>query len=431
MNELEDRLRDAYHAAAITVRPEAVRALHATSVRPLHEGRGLARLRAGRNGGRWMGLLIPLGAAAAVTALVLAALAIVPRSGGHAATAPGASGGQGHGGQAAAALPEFTMSANGSDLQVIRTATGQVAGQVAAPAGQSFGYVAGTADDRTFLVAADLNPQTSCETFLYQVRLSASGQPSAPARFAGPGMAGVLPTAVALSADGGTAAVSTVRCAGEAAGQIGGAQVIGGIYLIGMATGHVTRQWAYNLADDYTHDLSLSADGSKVAFSMILNDSLVTGVRVLAAGVPSGMVDSASRVVLNQPRARYAGIDAAQISPDGGTLYACTTAGSAWTQETTTLAAYSATTGQRTRVLRSWPPSAALSCALTMDPAGRYLLLALGDTPDGKLVRPVPGQPKRGDAVTTKLIAVSLTSGGFSPLPTQLPGPATEGGLAW
>jgi hypothetical protein len=97
----------------------------------------------------------------------------------------------------------------------------------------------------------------------------------------------------------------------------------------------------------------------------------------------------------------------------------------------TTLAAYSATTGQQTRVLRSWPPSAALSCALTMDPAGRYLLLALGDTPDGKLVRPVPGQPKRGDVVTTKLIAVSLTSGGFSPLPTQLPGPAAEGGLAW
>jgi hypothetical protein len=184
------------------------------------------------------------------------------------------------------------------------------------------------------------------------------------------------------------------------------------------------------LSDDYTDDLSLSADGSKLAFSMILDNSLITGVRMLAASTPSGTVDAASQVVLHQPRAAYAGMGPAQLSPDGKTLYACSTASPAWQQVTLTLASYDSATGQQSRVLRTWPPSYDLSCALTMDPSGRYLLLMLSGTPGSKWVKPKPGTV-HPHPVATRLIAIDLASGRFSTLPTTLSGPAVSGSFAW
>jgi hypothetical protein len=291
--------------------------------------------------------------------------------------------------------------------------------------------VAGAADDRTFLVTAELNPQTACEAFLYKVQVSDSGRPSAPAPVAFGRLAGVLPTAVAMSPDGRTAVLSTVRCAAAIAGHADGTPGIGGFYLVDMATGRVTRQWSYSLPDDYTHDISLSADGSRVAFTMLLPPgNTQAGAETLDTSAPSGTLDSVSRVVLRPPHARYADVDAAELSPDGRTLYACTSTSSSYPVSTTTLAAYSATTGQRTRVLRTWPPSAALSCNLTMDPSGRNLLVEIGDTPDGKLTRPTK-RPMTRSPITTRLFALDLASGGFAALPTRIIGPVGAGTLAW
>jgi hypothetical protein len=428
MNELESRLRDAYRGAAGTVSPETIRELRING-RLAGDTRRPASGRPTVPGARGLlaGWLLPLGAAAAVAALVLGVLAVIPKAPGH-RTAPPATGR--HRAAAAAPLPGFSVLLGSAGLQVIDTGSGRVAGRAPAPAGQAFTAVAGTGDDRTFLLAADRNPQTSCTTFLYRVRLNDAGQPSALVPLPVSGLSGVLPTSVTLSADGRTGAFSTVRCAGEAPGRAGGTQAVGGVNLVDMTSGHVTRQWSYVLGDDYTDDLSLSADGSKLAFSMILDNSLITGVRTLAASTPSGTVDAASQVVLHQPRAAYAGMGPAQLSPDGKTLYACSTASPAWQQVTLTLASYDSATGQQSRVLRTWPPSYDLSCALTMDPSGRYLLLMLSGTPGSKWVKPKPGTV-HPHPVATRLIAIDLASGRFSTLPTTLSGPAVSGSFAW
>jgi hypothetical protein len=370
---------------------------------------------------------MPLGTAAAVTALVLGAFVIVHGTG----TGAGAGKVTRANGQAAAApLPEFTVITGVSGLQVVRTATGQVTGQVAAPAGQTFAYVAGAGDDRTFLVAADLNPQTSCRTFLYKVRLSGSGRPSAPALLPVSIPANSLPTALAVSADGGTAAFSGVHCA-TGSGHVESTQPIGDIYLVDLGTGHITRQWSYTLGEDYPGDFSLSADGSKLAFTQILNGTLETVARLLPTSAPSGTQDSASRVLL-RPRGSSAGVAMAVLSPDGGTLYACTQACTSPGAAGPALAAYSTATGRQIGVLRNWPAKTSLD-ALSIDPSGRYLLALLVRIthPATRTRTPKGGFLIKPAQATETVIAVNLASGRVRPLPIRIADRVGIGGIAW
>jgi hypothetical protein len=89
-------------------------------------------------------------------------------------------------------------------------------------------------------------------------------------------------------------------------------------------------------------------------------------------------------VVIHKPQGVYAAVEAAAISPDGGTLYACTLAstdGSSGT-DLSTLAAYSATTGQMERVLFRFRGNSFSSCGPTiMDPSGRYLAFSGSPSP--------------------------------------------------
>jgi hypothetical protein len=329
-----------------------------------------------------------------------------------------------------APLPEFTVITDGSGLQVMRTATGQVTGQVAAPPGQAFTDVAGAADDRTFLVAADLNPQTSCRTFLYQVRLNDSGRPSAPTLLPASIPANSLPTALAVSGDGRTAAFSAVHCA-TGSGHLGSTQAIGYIYLTDLGTGQITRHWSYTIGEDYPGDFSLSADGRTLAFTQILNGTLETVARLLPTSAPSGTEDSASRVLLRPP-GNAAGVAMAVLSPDGGTLYACTRACTSPGSAGPALATYSTATGRQTGVLRAWPANTSLD-ALSMDPSGRYLLGVLV-----RITHPATHTrtPKGGFLVTPAqatetVVAVGLGSGRVSPLPIRVGYRVGIGGIAW
>jgi hypothetical protein len=411
MNDTAGRLRDAYQAAAATVDAEQIRGLHEFRT-PGHRSRHRDRARRGR-----AGLLMPLGAAAAVVALLLAVTAIVPRlsGGGHhpAGTTPGAGTDGG--------VPEFTLVIVGGALQVIQTTTGQVAGRAAAPAGQGFSYVAAAAGDRTFLAAAQVYPTSACGTILYKVQLTADGQPSLTR------LDVTLPTAtqpdgLALSGDGSTAAFSLEGCTTPPPGS-GGKPLAGGIALIRLASGQVTRQWSYASGEPYALDLAtsslwLSADGSKLGFLQYpKDDTAELGARTLDTSAPSGPVDSVSTTGLHQPPSGYPRVETAGLSPDGATLYACTLSGPG-NAATLTLAAYGATTGQRTGVLHTWPAATGSGCDMIIDPAGGYALVTIVRTtlvPDKNLP---PGAKTLERTSTT--VAINLASGDVSgtvPLP--------------
>ncbi len=217
--------------------------------------------------------------------------------------------------------------------------TGAVAGRLSAPAGQAFAVITGTASDRTFFAATDLNPQTSCQTHFYQFSLSADGQPSALTALPVRPLPG-LPTALAASADGRLVAYSVTKCAGEAAGHIGNGQVSGGIGLINLVTGHVSRHWSYTLSEDYTTDLSMSADGSLLGYSNYLNAESPVG-RVLTASAPSGPDERYSRIVIRNPLTTA-------LSSDGSLIYAMIGA------RGQVLAAYA--TASRSRCCTAGPP---------------------------------------------------------------------------
>ena len=76
MNTMEDELRDAYQAAAETVRPDSIRGLPdqaARAARPAFRPASLARSRRAR-------VLVPLAAAAAVAAIAVTASLVMPAS---------------------------------------------------------------------------------------------------------------------------------------------------------------------------------------------------------------------------------------------------------------------------------------------------------------------------------------------------------------
>src|SRR5260370_6484028 len=139
-----------------------------------------------------------------------------------------------------------------------------------------------------------------------------------------------LPTSIALSADAHTIAYSVVHCANGATSKIGGSHPIGDIGMINLATTQV-KQWSFSLNEDYTSDLSLSANGGLAGFSSYLDTAAVGTVqagRVLAASSQPGTVQQRDPLVVRSPATANNRLDAVALSPDGHTLYACTQSGS-------------------------------------------------------------------------------------------------------
>jgi hypothetical protein len=423
MNDLEQRLRDAYRAAAATVRPDSVRGLHEFRV---HAPRVRHR--------RWIlgsGLAAPLGAAVAVAALVLAVAMIVPtltmRHGGAVATEPGAR------------IPQFTLADEGSDLRVIQTVTGRVVGKVSAPAGLSFTdaegnlhEMAGTANDRTFFVLASPVP-FSCRAFLYKVQLGPGGQPSL-IRLPVTLPAGTGIPALAASGDGRTAALLLSSC-GKLSPDASAMQANGGIVLVDLATGRLIRQWSYGPNEVAQIPPSgpyiyLSADGGQLAFPVYQKSTPQDlTVRMLATSAPSGTLDSASHVAWRQPQGYVmAAPPPMALSPDGKTLYACAGPLSRSSISITLLLAFSATTGRQIRVLHTWAPSRYVLCGVvTTDPLSGSLLAYVDSRMTGTATRPSRRSAATAPYPGTYLFAVDPATGRASALPFSLP----ADGLAW
>lgn len=325
MNDLEDRLRDAYRALADTVDPAEIPDLtvatesRATLTRPMR--------------------LITALAAAAAVALVAVLITIPggisawhhPRAAKISTTVP-------------ARAPAFTIVDKGSSLAVYSTLTGESVASLAAPAHQRFQLVASGGTARSFLAATGL-AGSACHAYFYRFELSASGQPSALTFLRS--VADSQPTAVAATPGGGSYAYSTVHCVtAPPNGEIGISGQVG------------NRTWAYDEADDYAFSLAATADGHTLAFSL----AAPSGDMLLNTGSTARTVDSASRILSSVPASATLA-----ISPDGQTLYACTS---------TSLAAYSTTTGAQLRELRQWPGQGP-SCQISLDPTGRFLLAAM------------------------------------------------------
>jgi hypothetical protein len=181
------------------------------------------------------------------------------------------------------------------------------------------------------------------------------------------------------------------------------------------------------LSEDYPGDFSLSADGRTLAFTQILNGTLETVARLLTTSAPSGTEDSASRVLL-RPRGSSAGVASAVISPDGGTLYACTQACTSPGAAPPALAVYSTATGRQTGVLHTWPAMTSLD-ALTVDPSGRYLLAVLVKVTH--LPTPTPTTKVKAAQAQATVIAVNVTSGRVSVLPIRIGYRIGIGSIAW
>jgi hypothetical protein len=403
VNVLEDRLRDAFCAVADTIDPVTVAS-------PLSSTRRPSAL------SRWTRILTPFAAAAAVTAIVVTMTILA--GGTHPRHHPRTSSPRHHARisktrpTAPATLPEFALADLGSSIKVYNTRTGVGVATLAPPAGQQFEDVANAGTARTFLAATG-SPAPTCHAYFYRFQLSATGQPSQLTFLRS--VPGSLPTAIIGVPGGGSYAYSTTHC--NTAPPNGG---------VGISGPDGNRTWDYPSGDDYAFSLASTADGRTLALSFFVAYGTGPGTGfqdvLLNTKSSSRTAAGASRVLSSVP----VSVTLA-ISPDGQTLYACTSDGT-----TGTLAAYSTATGAQTRVLHQWPVtgsgggapgtssgymSRGFSCQISTDLTGRYLLAAvrLG-----------------GDNSHWALTGFDLQTGAFAKVPVRASHlPLLGGQLAW
>jgi hypothetical protein len=370
VNTLEDRLREAYQAAGQAVRPESVRAEGARWLRGRDPGSRAARLAAGpATRGRRM--LIPLIAAAAVTAVVAGASVLAQ----HIAAGPAAAGGHRDGvapATAATGTPRFFVALNWTthpSMFVVNAATGARGALITPPFPARDLTGVATGDGTTF-VAAAVRPGT-CRTTLYRFGLSAADRPTAMTEFATvPGAIG-SPWDIAVAGNGRTVAYDAwtwKRCPPSSSSSHH-QPLDGYLAVVNTATGQ-TKRWTYQGtgkgALTGTGDVSLSANGREVAFAD----------RVLPTDAPAGSLASRGRMVArNGESGRATALGGLEIAPDGRSAYFSTFSvrnskpAGGWQ-----LRAFDLATGHA-HLVRSFPGTSATSAAVTASPSGRYLLI--------------------------------------------------------
>lgn len=382
MNNLEDRLRDAFRADAETVRPQTIPDPPERPVRPVRRapkraGSPLARAAA------------PLAAAAAVAAVAVGVGLAAPLLPGHGQPGPGASassppplrGITGHpvspevtGGPVpspvlglaasrgvltsppASGTPRFyvtvSIAPGGADSLVVRdTATGKIVSRLDPPSGTVFKTVAAPAGDRTFVTP--VASSSGCTSQLYQFQLDSQGQPGplVPLHITVPGNyseSGDL----AVTPDGRTIAYATYLC-GRGVGEVG---------VIKLATRHLTVWTTSGLLPPAY--LSLSADGTLLAYDTL------PGARILNTSAPAGPLLERSHIV-----SRTA--NWAALAGNGTSLYLCTISPSGQASArhgTLTYSTDSIATGHQ-QVIARWPGLPYPQCSASLDPSGQYLMV--------------------------------------------------------
>jgi hypothetical protein len=285
-----------------------------------------------------------LAPAIAVAVVTVAAVTVTPATAGASLTAT--------------ALPQFVVVDHARSLEVFNASTGAAVGTLNAPKGQKFSGLASGGTSQTFLaVANQASISAACHAYYYRFQLSAAGKPSALTLIGS--IKGSLPTAIAATPGGGTVTFSAVHCLTF--------PPTGLIAVTGKAGNH---SWAYDQPDDYTFSLAATSDGKTLALSLYAASGWAN--LLLNTQSSAATVDGASSVVPNAPYA-----DTLTISPNGATIYTCTTTGA-----TGELAAYSAASGTLIRVLHRWRLGAAdyYFCQVSADATGKLLLASFSSS---------------------------------------------------
>ena len=395
MNRLEERLRDAYQAAADTV----TREMDAPDL--TGTGRRANRPRTGSRA-PVIRLAAPLAAAAAVAAIALA-MSLIATSG--PGRKPNLSSGpaqwrlsaatsvaQGYpGGKIpAAAQPRYYLGIQTSPhgpteyaftAYVYSAATGQRTGQLTLPRSDLWVRAAASLGNGAYVVAATKDwPHFGCRSWLYQFRLTAGGQPTGLKPFVVPQVPGWA-RQLGGSGNGRLAVLTTSTCIpGRTQPMNSHDDRATAIWLPSGAT----TSWSpwprgSNLVpEDVVPQASLSADGRLLAFVAISGQPPGFGLNeqaayVMLTGQVSGPAARRYRLVVN-PRGAN-GVIAAALSPNGRVTFVMTARryGGRWHEM---IGAYATETGKLITVLASASARSLNGDGyLVPDPSGRHLLV--------------------------------------------------------
>jgi hypothetical protein len=350
MDATAERLTDALTAAAAIMPPDEAHAL-STPVpsRLASPASGPVR----RRMGRLRAWLVPVVAAASVTAIILTAVTLAGHQGTVPApgTGPGrAPGGTGSGITSLAGVPSDPetrtpppfyvtivtggLSRDGLELmtvQVRRTSDGTVTGTVPAPAGWILGRsISVTADDRTFTIAAET--QTVCpsstptQTRFYQFSVTSTGHVTG-LRTVGKPVTGEPVSEFAASPDGTKVAYAEQGCVAP----LSAASYAGVIYVMNVTSGAV-RSW-HNTVSAATPArvttqigaLSWTANGRTLVADYLWQPeegSPDLAILALDATSSGGSLQAHSHLLFSQGARCTVCMYTALISPDGSTLTA-------------------------------------------------------------------------------------------------------------
>jgi hypothetical protein len=360
MRAMEERVRDAFGAAAQTVTAQDLPGPPALGGRS-RAGWGLrawaprARLHA----------LIPVAAAAAVAVIVLTAAVVVPR------LLAGPAGGQA--GALAGAPKFFAGVANPSEhfppstvLNIYRSATGRVAASVRPPSPEhEFAAVGRLGNDRAY-VAAAVTSFGACNTQLYRFSIDARGRPGPLTPLSVPQVNGIV-LELAGSADGNVLAYTAFgssRCVLHGRDQAG---------VIRLATRQLTT-WSYGGPGGTTFSsVSLTADGSVLGLASGPGDpSAASAAWVLPTSAPPGPLTRHARKVLHLRTGVYR-----VVLNDTGSQAYVETGPVSDRRGAVVLGLYDITTGKRVRLLGRLGLGGPYLAKLwiSLDAAGQHLLV--------------------------------------------------------
>jgi hypothetical protein len=350
MTETADRLTDALAAAAAIMPPDGTRALSSqVPGRPASPASRPVR----RRMGRLRAWLVPVGAAATVTAIILTAVTLADHPGTVPAprTGPGqALASAGPGITSLAGVPSdpgtrtppppfyvtivsMGITRDGRELmavQVRRTSNGRVTGTVPGlPAGWILGRsISVTADDRTFTVAAETPTvcpsSTTTRTRFYQFSVTSSGHVTG-LRAVGKPVTGEPVSEFAASPDGTEVAYAEQGCA-EA---ISAGLTAGVIHVMNVTSGAV-RSWHNTVSaatparvTNQIGAMSWTADGRTLVADYLWQlpeGSLDLAVLSLDATSSGGSLQAHSHLLFSQGARCTVCVYTANISSDGSTL---------------------------------------------------------------------------------------------------------------